>query len=348
MIAPVDTDLSAWYTADDGWLKPPFPWFGGKSRAAALMWERLGQVANIVIPFAGSLGDYLRYPYANAPIATLNDRDAHLANFWRAVQAAPDEVAEWADYPVSEPDLHARHLWLVTTGAERVERLTTDPDYYDAKVAGWWVWGICQWIGSGWCHAAFAVDDQDAGSAGMGVHRQLPHLGDAGRGVHRRLPHLGDAGIGDDSTAYLIAYMRALQDKLRRARVCCGDWTRVLGPTPTEKNGLTAVILDPPYDVQAGRADGLYAVETNVSEAVREWAIEHGDNPLLRICLCGYDTEHGHAMPERWQAVPWKARGGYGSQSSGRGRANAAREVLWFSPHCLRPDRRILTLFDMA
>ena len=26
MIAPVDTDLSAWYTADDGWLKPPFPW----------------------------------------------------------------------------------------------------------------------------------------------------------------------------------------------------------------------------------------------------------------------------------------------------------------------------------
>ena len=39
---------------------------------------------------------------------------------------------------------------------------------------------------------------------------------------------------------------------------------------------------------------------------------------------------------------------GYGSQSNGRGRANAAREVLWFSPHCLRPDRRILTLFDMA
>ena len=23
MIAPADTDLSAWYTADDGWLKPP-------------------------------------------------------------------------------------------------------------------------------------------------------------------------------------------------------------------------------------------------------------------------------------------------------------------------------------
>ena len=26
MIALAETDLSAWYTADDGWLKPPFPW----------------------------------------------------------------------------------------------------------------------------------------------------------------------------------------------------------------------------------------------------------------------------------------------------------------------------------
>ena len=341
MIASDELDFSAWYTAEDGWLKPPFPWFGGKSRAAGLMWERLGQVANIVIPFAGSLGDYLRYPHGNAPIATLNDRDAHLANFWRAVQADPDGVAAWADWPVNETDLHARHLWLITTGAERVERLTTDPDFYDVKVAGWWVWGICQWIGSGWC-----------GPSGQktngGTTRKLPHLGDAGRGVHRQLPHLGNAGRGDESRAYLVAYMRALQDKLRPARVCCGDWTRVLGPTPTEKNGLTAVILDPPYDIASGREDELYAVETDVSAAVREWAIAHGDNPMLRIVLCGYDTEHGHAMPDNWQVVPWKARGGYGSQSNGRGRANAAREVLWFSPHCLRPERRVLTLFDMS
>ena len=30
-------------------------------------------------------------------------------------------------------------------------KLMGDPDYYDAKIAGWWLWGICQWIGSGWC-----------------------------------------------------------------------------------------------------------------------------------------------------------------------------------------------------
>ncbi len=36
-------------------LKAPFPWFGGKSRAAELIWSRLGDVSNYVEPFAGSL-----------------------------------------------------------------------------------------------------------------------------------------------------------------------------------------------------------------------------------------------------------------------------------------------------
>ena len=340
---------------DGGGHKPPFPWFGGKSRAASLIWERFGDVPNYVEPFFGSGAVLFLRPHAPR-LETVNDKDAHLANFWRAVQAAPDEVARYADWPVNENDLHARHLWLVTTGAERVERLTTDPDYYDAKVAGWWVWGICQWIGSGWCRRAFAVDDQDRdagvgvhrkrphlgdagvgvhrkrphlGNAGVGVHRKRPHLGNAGVGVHRQLPHLGDAGVGVD----LVDYFRSLSDRLRRVRVCCGDWARVLGPTPTEKNGITGVLLDPPYDTRAGRVSDLYAVDTDVSAAVREWAIAHGDNPKLRIALCGYDGEH--VMPDSWDSVAWKARGGYGSQGNGQGRANAGRERIWFSPHCL-------------
>lgn len=36
-------------------LRAPFPWFGGKSRAAPLIWEALGDVRNYVEPFAGSL-----------------------------------------------------------------------------------------------------------------------------------------------------------------------------------------------------------------------------------------------------------------------------------------------------
>jgi len=62
--------------------------------------------------------------------------------------------------------------------------------------------------------------------------------------------------------------------------------------------------------------------------------IENGKNPLFRIALCGYDGEH--QMPDDWECIEWRATGGYGIVSNGRGRQNAARERIWFSPHCLR------------
>jgi hypothetical protein len=46
-------------------------------------------------------------------VETVNDKDCYLANFWRALQADPEAVAHWADAPVNEADLHARHQWLV-------------------------------------------------------------------------------------------------------------------------------------------------------------------------------------------------------------------------------------------
>ena len=41
-------------------------------------------------------------------------------------------------------------------------------------------------------------------------------------------------------------------------------------------------------------------------------------------------------MPENWECIEWKARGGYGSQGDNAARDNSAREQIWFSPHCLR------------
>ena len=128
-------------------MKAPFPWYGGKSRVAHIVWPRFGDTVNYVEPFAGSLAVLLQRPF---PIRTetVNDADTYLANFWRAVSADPDSVADAADWPVNEADLHARHLWLVKQVDFR-ERMMTDPDYYDAKIAGWWVWGLSAWIGSG-------------------------------------------------------------------------------------------------------------------------------------------------------------------------------------------------------
>jgi hypothetical protein len=204
-------------------LRAPFPWFGGKSRVAHLVCDRFGDCANYVEPFAGSLAVLLARPH-RPQTETVNDLDAFLSNFWRALAADPDAVAEAADWPVNEADLHARHLWLVNR-VEFRERMKTDPDFYDAKIAGWWVWGISQWIGSGWCsrpdwtgrtnagrearginrkRPMCSADNDgrgihaDLGSAGMGVNRQIPHLGSAGMGVNRKIPHLGNAGRGGD------------------------------------------------------------------------------------------------------------------------------------------------------
>lgn len=297
-------------------LKAPFPYFGGKRRVAGEVWQRFGQVQNYVEPFFGSGAVLLGCPWPGHT-ETVNDADGLLANFWRALQAAPDEVAQHAGYPVSELDLHARHRWLVAA-RPRVEALLEDPDAYDAKAAGWWVWGISQWIGSGWCEVK---------SANV---RQLPHVSASGTGAIGAGIH---AAFFEEKTGGLLPYLRQLAARLRRVRVTCGDFERILGPSVTWRHGLTAVFLDPPYDLSQRAA--VYAVESDAATRARAWAIANGDNPLLRIALCGYEGEH--AMPDGWQAHRWKAAGGYGGQGTGRGRENAAREVIYFSPHCLSP-----------
>ena len=308
-------------------MKSPWPYFGGKARIAANVWARFGPVANYVEPFFGSGAVLLNRPDAPG-IETINDKDHFVANFWRAVQADPEAVAHYADNPVNETDLTARHLWLVSEGVRIIERCQGEPDFCDVKVAGWWAWGLCCWIGSYWCsgEGPWTFDN------GEWINRKLPHLGDAGQGVNRKLPHLGDAGQGSP----LIPYMQSLADRLRNVRVCCGDWERICGRSPTFKNGMTGVFLDPPYSAEADRAEVYRTEDMTVAHRVREWAIEAGRNPLMRVALCGYDTEHD--MPPDWSVFAWKAHGGYGSQGDDtRGRDNAAREVVWFSPACLPP-----------
>lgn len=435
-------------------VRAPFPWFGGKRRAAADVWSAFGaDVPNYIEPFAGSLAVLLARPDGAGKIETVNDRDRYLANFWRAVSAAPLEVARHADWPVNEADLHARHKWLVNQ-VEFRERMHTDPDFFDVKIAGWWVWGLCQWIGGGWCvepnnrkhpkldgigkgvhsnngHArargANRVDEANrpdlagAGkgvhargrrseaddrkrpeldgtspgrgvhsnaarssewqqrpamtgdSIGMGVHsdraqsRQLPKLSvtdgaagiggvhayspgrrpdmsHAGQGVH--LPSLGnDRGVNGVAAPPCTEWFLQLQERLRRVRVACGDWKRVLGPSVLGKGKNVggrrpcAVFLDPPYSFEF-RDPYLYSEDdAAISAQVREWALEHGDDPDLRIALCGYEGEH--EMPPSWRKHEWKAARGYAAEDND----NRERERIWFSPHCLDVSRGQQTLF---
>jgi DNA adenine methylase len=192
-------------------LDAPFPWFGGKRRVAAEVWRHFAGIRNYVEPFFGSGAVLLRRPFVDG-IETVNDADGYVANFWRAVKHAPDAAAEWADNPVNENDLHARHAWLLQHRDMLPARLEGDPEWYDAKIAGWWCWGICCWIGTGFCSGkgpwhvvdGMLVKPLPTGRGrvrrgtgfqpvSLGMWRQEVRLGDAGVGVNRQRVHLGGA-----------------------------------------------------------------------------------------------------------------------------------------------------------
>lgn len=322
-------------------LRAPFPYFGGKSKIAPLVWTRLGyDVPNYIEPFLGSGAMLLARPGGAGKSETVNDKDGLLANFWRAIRGAPEEVAAHADWPVNENDLHARHAWLVGQKSRITDQLEGDAEWFDAKSAGWWVWGLSCWIGSGWCSGdgSWRVIDgrlvRDAGDL-PGVARQMPNV--IGMGVHRIRPHLSSAkGINARRASDMVAYFQSLSARFRDVRVCSGDWSRITGPSVTVLKGVTAVFLDPPYLHSIGRDTELYAEESaTIANDVREWAIERGDNQLFRIAMCGYEGEH--EMPASWECVSWSAGAGYSGQRQRGDNGNRHRERVWFSPHCLRP-----------
>lgn len=312
--------------------KPPFPWFGGKSMIAHEVWNALGNVDSYIEPFFGSGAVLFLRPDDHDPgTETVNDADGFVANFWRAMQSDVAAVAEHADWPVNECDLHARHMWLVERRESLVDRLCGDPDYFDAKIAGWWCWGQCCWIGGGWCSGKGPWQSVD------GVMTKVGN----GRGVKRQRPHLGDNGVGVNRPGTeLVEYLQWFAARLRRVRVCCGDWSRVCtNAAMNDNNSKTiGVFLDPPYADTAGRDSRIYSVDSeSVAHDVRRWAIENGSREKMRIVLAGYQGEHD--MPDNWTAIRWKAQGGMANQGNNRGKENRHRETLWCSPHCLKAGK---------
>ena len=340
----------------DEMLVAPFPWFGGKRRVAQLVWQRFGQVRNYIEPFFGSGAVLLGRPQPFDGVETVNDLDGFVANFWRAVQADPEAVAHHADWPANENDLHARHIWLVERRDKLQTRLEGDAEFFDARIAGYWVWGMALWIGGEFCsgNGPWQSVDVDGvrelvnvGNAGQGVERRRLHLSNAGQGVKRQTLHLGTSGqdvkrqklrstIDDKKTIEgLINYLSDLSSRFRRVRVSCGDWSRVCTPSITTHHGITAMLFDPPYSDDAQRHSRIYTRDDlSVAHDVRRWCIENGNDPSLRIALCGYEGEH--QMPSTWSCVAWKAHGGYAARNVDN--MNSHRERIWFSPHCLQPD----------
>lgn len=303
--------------AEGGAIKAPFPAFGGKARVADLVVGRLDGDAparNWVEPFAFTAAVTLRRP--RGTIETINDRNAFVSNFWRAVQADPKAVARFADWPVHECDLHARHRWLVASDQAHamLARVREDPEFFDPKIAGWWCWGACCWIGSGWCdetHRNSGGEQRPAlatDGGGNGVNRIWDGkakrlecgVDGGGRGVVRQLPDLsGDGG----------AVGRGVVASGKRARLAAYDQAGVgiCGDGPTHKrakltgNGVgCGVHANGPDDThrpqladEFGRGRGVHGNMDATRCADRrawitEWMLRLADRlRSVRVC-CGH------------------------------------------------------------
>jgi hypothetical protein len=336
-------------------LLPAWPWFGCKAAIAPTIWRYLGNPPNLVDAFCGTCSIGFLRPEPGK-VETFNDIFGFIPNALRALKYAPDAVAAEISWcPVSELDLHARHAALLDRMDEAcVERLRADPKFFDVEIAAWWIWGQSCWIGSGFCdgrnrknhkkpalcgHGGGEVEGSPKGGIGVfrDLSRQIPSLsGSDGSGVGH-----GRGVFATSRREDLAGYLRRISDRLggdneTSVRITCHDYRQVLTPAVTISHGLTGVILDAPYGEAANRTKNIYAKDSlTVAAEAREWALENGNNPLLRIVPCGYEGEH--EMPATWTKIAWKSRGGYGNQGGENG--NARRERLWFSPHCLRDMR---------
>jgi len=289
-----------------------FPWFGSKTRVASLIWDKVGKPSVYVEPFAGSLAVMLENPWWEDTVEVVNDLDGMVTNAWRSIKFDPEATKHYANWPTSELDLHARSTYCESQREELEAILRSDPEHYDPKLAGWWMWGMSTGIGDTF----------------IAQKKSIPRL----------MKQSGTQGRNFDWDTHF----EAMSHRLRHVRIACGDWKRVVKPSVTERfAGPTLVFLDPPY-AREQRHD-TYAHESyTVASEVQEWCIENQDDPDLMIVLAGYEGDYD--LTSDWEKVEWKAHGGLSKFGEGQGKENARLERLWFSPSCARTEN-VLDLF---
>lgn len=288
--------------SDDA-LKAPFPYMGGKSQAAHLIWGALGDVTNFVEPFAGSAATLLARPLEPRRSTT---RMATSRTSGARFRPTP---MRWRSTPIIL-------CWRTTStrgtvGCGRSETASPRPWRLTPTGLTRRVWGMGAFVPGAWC-----VDQPRRCKPECAGHFH-------GKGVH---------GISLD----VKEWMRDLQARLRRVRVLCGDYKRAVSSVVLSAArvpaGKIGVFFDPPY-AHAGRDARCYGKHDSpvVFDEVVAWSVEHA-NEDTRIVIAGYDSR---PMPEGWREVAWRAHGGLGRRV---GNENNARERLWLSPACLDPE----------
>ena len=167
----------------------------------------------------------------------------------------------------------------------------------------------------------------------LAIHKQLGGSFDGPSPKRPRLTGFADTGVHSKQQS-LIKMFEELAERFSGVRFCCGDWKRIM--SPVRWSAFPAgIFLDPPYTERSGRKKGLYNQDSmTVGDEVHAWALENGDKKDLRIAVCGYEGEYD--FPGTWSKFSWKTGGGYSNRETSRSKENAAKERIWFSPHCLK------------
>lgn len=257
-------------------MRTPFGYMGDKWRIAPAIWQRFGDPDYYYEPFAGVLGCLLRRP-TPGKYEFVGDRSAHITNFWRAAKwGQPSELAQWADWPHSSLDMKARLAWLTQQEKRLSDSLKADPDWFDAKAAGWYAW----------------LNSVRINSSGRSL--QLGRR----KGVRRKGQHLP-------------TYFTQLAERLKDVTIFYGDWTRLANAavTTSGENRRNAILLDPPYP---NVKDRLYDHhDRKLLSQCQEFALAFA-SPSLRVALCGYEGDLD--MPGDWEGLSWGSQTGRGRE----------------------------------
>jgi site-specific DNA-adenine methylase len=290
-------------------LKAPYPYFGGKSTVAWRVWAALGQPKHYIEPFFGSGAVLLARPDYNPQkhMETICDKDGFVANAWRGMQFAPDELARYCDWPVDHADLNARRKYM-NDHADLLLKLCEDPEYYDAKIAGYWIWAMSCWIGSGLVRPNAMPDVTNA----KGVNKSS--LYDANRypdrmaekGVHKKSvagkrPHLGNDGEGVAQDLTRNRPQVALQGGVHALNqipllnhetgVCRRPTFGASGAHGVHKTSLVNDEPAPRLDVRDPYTPGLYDWFRQLSERLRRVRVVCGD--WNRVCGGDWQDDRG-------------------------------------------------------
>jgi hypothetical protein len=302
-------------------VKAPFPYFGGKSSVAGVIWDALGQPKHYLEPFFGSGAVLLNRPDYNPVkhMETICDKDGYVCNVWRALQLDPDSVAKVCDWPVNHADLMARRQVLLRNGDRLLENLVADDKWFDAELAGYWVWAASCWIGSGLTRPKAMPETTNA----KGVHKQglyspnkRPHCGNDGEGIHHLAvagsrPQVGVQGAG----VHVVEQIPSLYDDRginnqipllnHEAGVCRRPCFGSESAHGVHKVTLTAD-PDVSLDVRDPYTPGLWSWFRQLSERLRRVRVVCGD--WTRVC--GGDWQDGRGSCGMFFDPPYPTEAG--------------------------------------